>query len=303
MNFSRASMNVAKVNSGLNYARTNLSPKWLSSGPSLAPNFNMGNMSKGSSPFLNGWVVLGVVVLVAVLCYVYYQKVGYYIQLGWQNLQEMTSNGDSVDIQFGKNGGQVSVSKYDRPPTPNLPGVPNRPSGMPGAIPGQPGTFLSGVLPHAGKEVFNVSRNIYTYHDAAAVCAALDSELATYDQVQTAYKQGGDWCNYGWIQGQMAVYPTQQDTYDKLQKGYPQYHNACGKPGVNGGYFDDPELLFGVNCYGKKPSKSAMDELNMSQVALPPTTEQIAFEKRVQKFRDEMDNTTVLPFNKNSWSD
>jgi hypothetical protein len=72
---------------------------------------------------------------------------------------------------------------------------------------------------------------------------------------------------------------------------------------VNGGYFDDPELLFGVNCYGKKPSKSAMDELNMSQVALPPTTEQIAFEKRVQKFRDEMDNTTVLPFNKNSWSD
>jgi len=45
-----------------------------------------------------------------------------------------------------------------------------------------------------------------------------------------------------------------------------------------------------------------MDELNDSDVALPPTTDEIEFEKKVQKFRDEMENTTVLPFNKNSWS-
>ena len=147
-----------------------------------------------------------------------------------------------------------------------------------------------------------MSRNIYSYHDAAAVCSALDSELATYDQVKDAYDQGADWCNYGWVKGQMAVYPTQKETYEKLQKGHPQSHNACGRPGINGGYFDNPELLFGVNCIGVRPAKNAMDELNNSDVALPPTTDEIEFEKKVQKFRDEMENTTVLPFNKNSWS-
>jgi hypothetical protein len=256
--------------------------------------------SSGTSPFLNIWVVLAIVVVVAVLCYVYYRKIGYYVELGWGNLKHLVGSGDSVDVEVG--GGVVNLSKYDRPPSPNLPSVPNRPSGMPGAQSGEPGTFLSGVLPHSGKQVYNVSRNVYTYHDAAAVCAALDGELATYDQVQSAYKQGADWCNYGWTQGQMAVYPTQKETYEKLQKGNPEYSNACGKPGVNGGYFDDPELRFGVNCFGIRPPKSAVDELNNSQVALPPTTDEIEFEKRVQKFRDELDNTTVLPFNKNSWS-
>jgi hypothetical protein len=100
----------------------------------------------------------------------------------------------------------------------------------------------------------------------------------------------------------MAVYPTQKETYENLQKGRPQYHNACGRPGINGGYFDNPELLFGVNCFGVRPAKNAMDELNNSEVSLPPTTDELEFEKQVQKFRDQLDDTTVLPFNKNSWS-
>ena len=29
--------------------------------------------------------------------------------------------------------------------------------------------------------------------------------------------------------------------------------NNCGRPGVNGGYFDNPNIKFGVNCYGQKP--------------------------------------------------
>jgi Na+-transporting methylmalonyl-CoA/oxaloacetate decarboxylase gamma subunit len=57
-------------------------------------------------------------------------------------------------------------------------------------------------------EVFNISKNVYTFNDAAAVCAAAGAELATYDQVKAAYDKGADWCNYGWIIGQMAVYPT-----------------------------------------------------------------------------------------------
>ena len=29
--------------------------------------------------------------------------------------------------------------------------------------------------------------------------------------------------------------------------------DECGKPGINGGYFSDPTMKFGVNCYGVKP--------------------------------------------------
>jgi hypothetical protein len=287
-------------------------------GPSLpsfnSPKTNMLNSVTGA--FSNIWIVGALVILVAVLCYVYYKKIGYYLELGFDNIKKIINGRQTVEAEFGdaKNmdapGDLVATLKpmdAGIPPRPNLPSVPNRPSGMPGAQSGQPGTFLSGVLPHpnfstGGKQVFNVSRNIYTYHDAAAICSALDSDLATYEQVKDAYEQGADWCNYGWVQGQMAVYPTQKDTYEKLQKGRPQYHNACGRPGVNGGYFDNPELLFGVNCFGVRPAKNAMDELNTSEVSLPPSTEEIEFEKQVQKFRDQLDDTTVLPFNKNSWS-
>jgi hypothetical protein len=291
-----------------NRVAANVRPTMNTSNPIASLNSTLSRLTQNtnvsratSSVFLNVWVVVGIIAVVALVCYVYHRKIGYYISLGWSNLQQLVGDGDSVDIQFN-GGGAVNLSKYDKPPSPNLPSVPDRVPGMPGAESGQPGTFISGMMPHPGKQVFNVSRNVYTYHDAAAVCAALDSELATYEQVQSAYKQGADWCNYGWVQGQMAVFPTQKDTYEKLQKGRPQYHNACGKPGVNGGYFDDPELRFGVNCFGARPSKSDMDELNTSQVALPPTTDEIEFEKQVQKFRDQLDNTTVLPFNKESWS-
>ena len=33
----------------------------------------------------------------------------------------------------------------------------------------------------------------------------------------------------------------------------PKTKFNCGKPGINGGYFDNPKLRFGINCYGIKP--------------------------------------------------
>jgi hypothetical protein len=155
---------------------------------------------------------------------------------------------------------------------------------------------------NGGSEVFNISKNVYTFNDAAAVCAAAGAELATYDQVKEAYDGGADWCNYGWTKGQMALYPTQKATWEKLQKGAPEFRNACGQPGVNGGYFDNPELRFGVNCYGKKPAKKASDELLDSQVSLPQSPAELEFEKQVQKFRDQMDTAAVMPFHKGQWN-
>ena len=103
------------------------------------------------------------------------------------------------------------------------------------------------------KEVFNIDLNDFSYEEAPMVCNALGAKLATYDQLLNAHKKGAHWCNYGWSANQMALYPTQKKIWKKLQKGDEESKNICGKPGVNGGYFDNKELKFGVNCYGYKP--------------------------------------------------
>ena len=102
------------------------------------------------------------------------------------------------------------------------------------------------------KQVFHVPGNKYDFTDARAVCAAYGSKLASYDQVENAYKSGGEWCGYGWSQDQMALYPTQKATYEKLRKIKGHEHD-CGRPGINGGYIANPKVKFGVNCYGHKP--------------------------------------------------
>ena len=58
----------------------------------------------------------------------------------------------------------------------------------------------------------------------------------------------------------MALYPTQYSEWKRLQdSGVDEdLKKSCGRPGLNGGYFDNPNLKFGVNCYGVKDS--ATDE-------------------------------------------
>jgi len=157
------------------------------------------------------------------------------------------------------------------------------------------------LLPPA-KEVFTVSKNDYSYYDAAPLCKALGAELATYDQVKKAWQKGADWCNYGWVKGQMAVYPTQKSSYEELQEGPEDQKGVCGKPGVNGGFFDNPELKFGVTCVGKRPSQSQHDANAIAEGSTRPLTASgIEFEKKVQRFKEGSDSLGVLPFNKEHW--
>jgi len=154
------------------------------------------------------------------------------------------------------------------------------------------------------KEVFNVSKNDFTYNDSEPMCRALGAELATYDQVMAAWKKGADWCNYGWAKGQVAIYPTQQTTFDRLQSGPEEDQNACGKPGVNGGYFDNPDLRFGVNCYGVKPSQNANDErILMEKGVIPRTPATIKMDQQAQEFKEQLGTVGVLPFNENKWDE
>lgn len=152
------------------------------------------------------------------------------------------------------------------------------------------------------KQVFNIPGNDYIYPDAKALCSAYGARLATYKEVENSYNEGGEWCNYGWSEGQMALFPTQQKTFDNLQtiKGH---ENDCGRPGVNGGYMANPKIKFGVNCYGYKPRMTQTEEELMETLPIyPKTMKDIAMENRVSYWKNKLSEILVSPFNHNSWS-
>ena len=151
-------------------------------------------------------------------------------------------------------------------------------------------------------QVFNIPENNFVYPDAKAVCSAYGGRLATYNEVEDAYKNGGEWCNYGWSEGQMALFPTQQKTFDKLQE-IEGHENDCGRPGINGGYISNPAVRFGVNCYGFRPRMTETDrDLMENSSVYPKTMKDLAMEKRVDYWRDKLSEVLVSPFNYNSWS-
>jgi hypothetical protein len=160
-----------------------------------------------------------------------------------------------------------------------------------------PSHKLAKHKPLETKEVFFIQGNQFTYNDASAVCAAYDSELATYDQVADAFSKGAEWCGYGWSQGGMALFPTQESTWNAMQQEIDQTkRTACGRPGINGGYFD-PTLKFGVNCYGSKPGNHG------TKLPTPlPGTDPSAFEKMVDKWKKMLSSLKLSPFNRDVWS-
>jgi hypothetical protein len=167
---------------------------------------------------------------------------------------------------------------------------------------------MGNAAPQSIEEVFNVSNNLYTYDDAQAVCAAYGARLATYDEIEDAYNNGADWCNYGWSDGQMAFFPTQKETWTKLQKN-PKRKNDCGRPGVNGGYMANPYLKFGVNCYGKRPDPTQADLKTMAanakiDVVVPKTDAEKQLDKKVQFWKENADKLlNVNSFNREKWSE
>ena len=150
--------------------------------------------------------------------------------------------------------------------------------------------------PMVGSEVFHISQNQFTYDEAPAVCAAFGGQLATLEQVIESYNSGAEWCGYGWTAGGMALYPTQKRTWEELQREVdPGKRTACGRPGVNGGYFD-PTLKFGVNCFGFKPPGE------FTPPAPVPGTDRKKFDDMVTKFREMLKTLELSPFSRNEWS-
>jgi len=169
-------------------------------------------------------------------------------------------------------------------------------------------TDISGVIitpKPPTPEVFNISNNLYTYDDAQAICRAYDSRLASYDEIETAYENGAEWCNYGWSADQMAFFPTQKKTWDELQKS-KTHKNSCGRPGVNGGFFKNPNIRFGVNCFGIKPKPNENDLANLKlrkDRPYPRTEEEKELDEKVEFWKEQLqDNVLVSSFNRDKWS-
>jgi len=246
------------------------------------------NSAAGSSTPL---IIFAVFLVVFLVIFVYFYDIFMNSLQNWY---------DSLNMWFTGEGAPAE------PPPPVEPVMPLKPPSSPEEDARMPATGMDAiverVLPPA-KDVFTVSKNNYSFYDAAPLCKALGAELATYDQVKRAWQNGADWCNYGWVKGQMAVYPTQKSTYEELQQGPAEQRGACGKPGLNGGYFDNPELKFGVTCVGKKPAQSAHDSTSLTSGATRPLTSSgLEFEKKVQQFKEDAETIGLLPFNKEKWT-
>lgn len=195
----------------------------------------------------------------------------------------------SIDIM-------ASIKNLFNPTNPQLDITVNENTGK-GADSSEPIPEISTI-----QQVFNIPGNYYGYEDAKTLCQAYGSRLATYNEVEDSYNKGGEWCNYGWSDGQMALFPTQKTTFDNLQK-IPGHEHDCGRPGVNGGYMANPHIQYGVNCFGYKPKiTSEEEEMMQNTTPYPKTEKDILFEKRVDYWKTKLNDILVSPFNYNSWS-
>ena len=151
-------------------------------------------------------------------------------------------------------------------------------------------------------EVFNIPGNYYNYDKAQNLCKAYGARLANYQEIEGAYENGAQWCNYGWSDDQLALFPTQQETYDKLQK-IPGHENDCGRPGVNGGFMANPDVEYGVNCFGMKPEINNDEKFLMENSTLyPKSRKDKAKETQVDKLKKQLGDILISPFNSTTWS-
>ena len=208
----------------------------------------------------------------------------YYVLIGYNTSSSTISSNTRPITNLRTSAVSSGIPKYDGLPASGLPA----------------GTAPAGLTssPDAGtKQVFHIADNLFSYDDAEAVCRAYGADLATYDQMVDAYKKGANWCSYGWTKEQMALYPVQYSYWQKLQESDPEEAGACGVPGINGGFFENPHMQFGVNCYGSKrgPRKDEkVKDIYVSDKEREIRAKVAAFQKQLGKFK-------LLPFNEDKW--
>ena len=227
-------------------------------------------------------LAIGAIFAMLALVVIYYVVVGY--NKSPTTTQPAPSTLNSQVVPAAANSQVAGLKTYDGLSASGLPGA-TAPAGL-------------AASPDAGtKQVFHIADNLFTYDDAEAVCRAYGADLATYDQMVDAYKKGANWCGYGWTKEQMALYPIQYSYWQKLQDSSPEEAGSCGVPGINGGFFENPNMQFGVNCYGSKrgPRKDEkVKDIYVSDKEREIRAKVAAFQKQLGKFK-------LLPFNGDKW--
>lgn len=253
---------------------------------------NLGNnkndifsMDNSDTKYSNWQRIIGILIVLIVIVLILVNAFQYFFSVNiTAYLKNLFSTNPQVDVVVNDNTGPSNIIQ------PNL---------NDSHSPLKSGSNFPEVL--FKKQVFNIPGNHYSFDNAGALCNAYGGELATYQQIEDAYKSGGEWCNYGWSANQMALYPTQQTTYNNLQKIKGHEHD-CGRPGINGGYIANPNVKFGVNCYGNKP-KINREEEELMKIATPypKTLQDIEFQKKVDYWKYQVDKILLSPFNYNTW--
>ena len=95
----------------------------------------------------------------------------------------------------------------------------------------------------------------------------------------------------------MALYPTQKKTFEKLQED-PESAGNCGEWGVNGGYFENKDTLFGANCYGIKPEPKDRERTK----SIPMSVRQRDILDKIKMFKAQRGDMTDNPFSSDLWS-
>ena len=95
----------------------------------------------------------------------------------------------------------------------------------------------------------------------------------------------------------MALYPIQDKFAKQLKKDGKEA--SGGLPGLAGGYFANPNIKFGVNCYGLKPDPSDSERFkhDLNTLLVSDTNN-----KKLQQIKSKLEDLSISPFNTDQWS-
>ena len=123
---------------------------------------------------------------------------------------------------------------------------------------GTAGTAATSAAPPSSKPEGEIApnrvfylKNRYTKADTERVCSMYGARVATLDNLQAAHKRGANWCSWGWLADGSVAYPVQKGFWKRVERTHKGF---CGPShGINLKTGIDPELEFGVLCYGVPP--------------------------------------------------
>ena len=151
----------------------------------------------------------------------------------------------------------------------------------------------------------------FNYLEAKELCKSYSGRLANESDLIKAYKNGANWCLWGWIDGEKIAYPVQEKFWSDIEQTHKGY---CGPTaGINKIENIDPFKRFSVTCYGIKPKKTENDNDLIEDIneinKIDPLVQAIQTCKKDKQIEEQKKwlekqkkSVSLLSFNKMKWS-